>query len=181
MNKISMIAVLGGLLAFSATANAAGESTFSVGYAQSHVKVNGNKLDENPKGFNLKYRYEIDGDWGVIGSFAYTHQGYDFYYGSNKVGNADLDYYSLTVGPTYRFNEYISAYGLLGIAHGKEKSNAAVGYYSYDYNESKTALAYGVGLQVNPVQNIAIDASYEYSKLNDFKVGTWMIGVGYRF
>lgn len=42
-------------------------------------------------------------------------------------------------------------------------------------------MAYGVGVQFNPLPNIAIDASYEHTKLSDIKVGTWMLGVGYRF
>lgn len=168
------------IVVFSAmTANvyATDESTVSVGYAQSHVKVDGNKLDEKPKGFNLKYRYEIDDNWGVLASFAYTHQGYDFYHGGSKVGTGDLDYYSWTMGPAYRFNDYISAYGLIGGAKGRVKVSTSYG----SEKESKTSLAYGAGLQFNPYPNIAIDASYEYSKLGDFKVGTWMIGAGYRF
>ncbi|MCC8465418.1 Ail/Lom family outer membrane beta-barrel protein [Photorhabdus bodei] len=175
-------AVAVGLSVFTFAANA-GEHTISGGYAQSHVKFDGEKLDENPKGFNLKYRYELDDNFGVIGSFTLTHQGYDYYYGSRKIGTGDLDYYSLMVGPTYRFNEYVSVYGLVGAAHGKEeaKGNAAVLGYDVEYKESKTSAAYGLGLQFNPMPNWVIDASYEYSKLGDFKVGTWVIGAGYRF
>ncbi|PQQ39695.1 attachment protein [Photorhabdus luminescens] len=177
-------AVAVGLSVFSFAANA-GEHTISGGYAQSHVKVDGEKLDENPKGFNLKYRYELDNNWGVIGSFTLTHQGYDYYDGSKKVGTGDLDYYSLMAGPTYRFNEYVSVYGLVGAAHGKVKENSQISIlgfnYSYEYEESKTSAAYGLGLQFNPMPNWVIDASYEYSKLGDFKVGTWVIGAGYRF
>jgi len=177
MNRISIAVAFLGAIAFSSTANAENESTISVGYAQSHVKFDGETLKEHPKGVNLKYRYEIDSNWGVIGSFTYTHQDYNFYFNNRNVGNGDLDYYSLTAGPVYRFNDYISAYGLVGAAHGKE----SVDVYSEKYSESKTAVAYGAGLQINPVKNIAIDASYEYSKLDDVKVGTWMLGVGYRF
>ncbi|MCT8341619.1 MULTISPECIES: Ail/Lom family outer membrane beta-barrel protein [Photorhabdus] len=175
-------AVAVGLSVFTFAANA-GESSISGGYAQSHVKVDGEKLDENPKGFNLKYRYELDNNFGVIGSFTLTHQGYNYYYGSRKIGTGDLDYYSLMAGPTYRFNEYVSVYGLVGAAHGKEKAkgNAAVLGYDVEYKESKTSAAYGLGLQFNPMPNWVIDASYEYSKVGDYKIGTWVIGAGYRF
>ncbi|WGL97231.1 Ail/Lom family outer membrane beta-barrel protein [Arsenophonus sp. aPb] len=178
MKKILIVSSIVSAFTFSSfNANAIEENTLSVGYAQSSAKVNGKKIDDDAKGFNIKYRYEIDNDWGVIGSFAYTHLGYNFYYGNMKFADAKLDYYSLNVGPTYRFNEYISAYGLVGVAHGKVEARAM----GYSDDDSSTGFVYGVGLQFNPVKNIAIDASYEYTKLDDFKVGTWMVGVGYRF
>ncbi|PHM60086.1 Ail/Lom family outer membrane beta-barrel protein [Xenorhabdus ishibashii] len=180
MKKIVLATLaVAGISVLSMSAHAAGESTISVGYAQSHVKIAGDKLDENPKGFNVKYRYELDNDWSVIGSFAYTHQGYEYYYGGYKTATIDLDYYSLTAGPAYRINEYVSAYGLIGSAHGKMEAKNRVNGYSH--SESKTELAYAAGLQINPIPNMAIDASYEYSKLGEVKVGTWVIGVGYRF
>ncbi|CAM3806898.1 Ail/Lom family outer membrane beta-barrel protein [Xenorhabdus thuongxuanensis] len=166
-----------GISALSMNVYATGESTISVGYAQSHVKITGDKLDENPKGFNVKYRYEFDNDWSVIGSFVYTHQGYEYYYDGYKTATIDLDYYSLTAGPAYRINEYVSAYGLIGSAHGKAEAKSG----GYSHSESKTELAYAAGLQINPIPNMAIDASYEYSKIGEVKVGTWVIGVGYRF
>ncbi len=165
---------------------AASENSISIGYAQSHVKENGYTLDNDPKGFNLKYRYELDDNWGVIGSFAYTHQGYDFFYGSNKFGHGDLDYYSVTMGPSFRINEYVSLYGLLGAAHGKVLLGAAHGkvkssVFDGSVSTSKTSMAYGAGVQFNPLPNFVIDASYEYSKLDSVKFGTWMLGAGYRF
>ncbi|CDH03764.1 Ail/Lom family outer membrane beta-barrel protein [Xenorhabdus bovienii] len=171
--------VAAGMSIVSMGACAAGESTISAGYAQSHVKSGGDKLKENPKGFNIKYRYEFDNNWSVIGSLAYTHQGYEYYYGGHKTGTVDLDYYSLTAGPAYRINEYVSAYGLVGSGHGKVEAKNKINGSSH--SENKTELAYAAGLQINPIPNIAIDASYEYSKLGEVKVGTWMIGVGYRF
>ncbi|WP_036768099.1 Ail/Lom family outer membrane beta-barrel protein [Photorhabdus australis] len=165
----SVVAV--GLSVFAFAANA-GESTISGGYAQGHVKYDGNKPNKDPKGFNIKYRYELDDHFGVISSATYT--GYDFKYGDKKLTKLDMDYYSLMAGPTYRFNEYVSVYGLVGAARGKVKG-------PNDYSESKTSVGYGAGLQFNPMPNLAIDASYEYSKLGDLKVGTWVVGVGYRF
>ncbi|HGJ5898912.1 Ail/Lom family outer membrane beta-barrel protein [Arsenophonus apicola] len=59
---------------------------------------------------------------------------------------------------------------------------------NFYFKDTETELVYGVGLQINPVKNIAIDVAYEYSKLSfehsnlrDIKFGTWMLGVGYRF
>ncbi|WP_016674751.1 Ail/Lom family outer membrane beta-barrel protein, partial [Yersinia pestis] len=51
----------------------------------------------------------------------------------------------------------------------------------YGKKEEQDSLAYGVGMQFNPLNNIAIDASYEYTKLKDANIGTWVLGIGYRF
>ena len=147
------------------------------GYAQSNVKADGENLKDDSTGFNVKYRYELNENLGVVSSFTYTGASYNYYFGGYKIGNVDLDYYSISAGPSYRFNDYVSAYGLLGIAHGRVEANAL----GFSDSESKTSATYGVGLQFNPVPNWAIDTSYEYSKLGDVKVGTWMVGIGYRF
>ncbi|EQB99008.1 Ail/Lom family outer membrane beta-barrel protein [Photorhabdus temperata] len=177
----SVVAV--GLSVFAFAANASGESTISGGYAQSHVKTDNKDFeklfDGNPKGFNLKYRYELDNNFGVISSFTYTYLGYDYYQGGKKVAESDMDYYSLMAGPTYRFNEYVSVYGMVGAAHGKVKGSNFI--TSQSDSKSKTSVGYGVGLQFNPMPNWTIDTSYEYSKLDELKIGTWVVGVGYRF
>ncbi|MCW7546564.1 outer membrane beta-barrel protein [Photorhabdus sp. APURE] len=177
----SVVAV--GLSVFAFAANAA-EHTISGGYAQSHAKFGDDKADDHPKGLNLKYRYELDNNWGVISSLTYTYLGYDHYLGGRKIAESSLDYVSLMAGPTYRFNEYVSVYSLVGAAHGKVKVSDFVG--SESFSHSKTSIGYGLGLQFNPVPNWTIDTSYEYAKfddarLGDLKVGTWVVGVGYRF
>nr|CBA76628.1 attachment invasion locus protein [Arsenophonus nasoniae] len=172
---ISSIASILTFIAFSA--NAEGNNTLSMGYAQSNIKVSVGDvnfdLNDSAKGFNIKARHEFNDNWGVMGSFAYTHKGYYF----SDYSTVDIDYYSLSVGPAYRFNEYMSAYGLIGIAHGKAK----VKTFNDSESGSESRLVGGVGLQFNPVENIAIDASYEYTRFGDFKVGTWMLGAGFRF
>ncbi|QAV24511.1 Ail/Lom family outer membrane beta-barrel protein [Proteus hauseri] len=158
-------------------AQAALDNTFSVGYAQSSVKLDGKKIDDELKGINFKYNYELNDCWGVIGSLTYTKITYNYYGYWGKVGSTEVNYYSLTAGPNYRFNDYLSAYGLIGFGHANQKDN----YFSNKRDYDKTSMAYGLGLQVNPLPNIAIDASYEYSKLDKAKFGTWVLGVGYRF
>lgn len=175
MKKILLAALF--ISALPAIANAAGESTASVGYAQSHATRDKADLDEKPKGFNLKYRYELDDKIGVIGSFTRTSQSYDFYSGDRKVGSGKFDYYSLAGGPSFRFNDYLSAYGLVGASYGKGDASVS----SQSETKSKATMMYGVGLQFNPLPNVAIDASYEYSKLEKVKVDTFVVGVGYRF
>ncbi|WP_193014578.1 MULTISPECIES: Ail/Lom family outer membrane beta-barrel protein [Gammaproteobacteria] len=162
---------------FSFGVQAALDNTLSVGYAQSSIKLDGNKFADNPKGINFKYNHEFDNDWGVIGSLTYTKLTYNFYSRWGKIGSTEIDYVSLTAGPSYRFNDYFSAYGLIGLGHANQEDK----YYYGNDEYSKTSMAYGLGLQVNPIPNVAIDASYEYSKLDDAKFGTWVLGVGYRF
>lgn len=158
-------------------AHATLNSTLSIGYAQSTIKVDGEKIEDNPKGVNLKYNHEINDNWGMIGSFTYTKITYNFYNYWAKVGTSDISYYSLTAGPSYRFNDYVSAYGLIGLGHLYED----VHYYGDHDEYNKTSMAYGLGLQINPIPNLAIDASYEYAKLDEAKFGTWVLGLGYRF
>ncbi|WP_145539274.1 Ail/Lom family outer membrane beta-barrel protein [Yersinia kristensenii] len=156
---------------------AIGESSISLGYAQSHVKANGHSLDKDHKGINVKYRYEVNNDWGMISSFTYTDLDHDYYQGNTKIGEGDSRYYSLTTGPIFRINEYVSLYGLMGVAHGKVKFPTP----DESVSTSKTSMTAGAGIQFNPYPNVVFDASYEYSKLNDVKVGTWILGAGYRF
>lgn len=76
MNKTLLVSSLVACLSIaSVNVYAEGKNSISVGYAQSHVKEDGYKLDKDPRGFNLKYRYEFNNNWGVIGSFAQTRRG----------------------------------------------------------------------------------------------------------
>jgi outer membrane protein X len=36
-------------------------------------------------------------------------------------------------------------------------------------------------MQFNPMENVALDVSYEQSRIRNVDVGTWIAGVGYRF
>lgn len=177
MKKTILATLIMGALISSGANAAVLLNSLSLGYAQSHVKASGESLDDNPSGINIKYRFEVNDNWGVVSSFVYTGQNYDFYYAGRKVGDAELDYYSLSAGPAYRINNYVSVYGLLGAANGRVESNLM----GHSASESKTSAVYGAGLQFNPAPNWVVDASYEYTKLGDVKVGTWMAGVGYRF
>ncbi|RLM25319.1 attachment protein [Brenneria alni] len=180
MKNLSIIACVFSGLAFSSSVFAAGESTLSIGYAQSDVKYESESPKDDPSGFNLKYRYEINDNWGVIGSFTYTGSDSNYSSGDSR-SSLDLKYYSLGVGPTYRFNDYISAYALLGIGYGKAEFEYEDSLIRAWAEEDKTYVTGGVGLQFNVTPNFAIDASYEYTELDNVEVGTWAVGVGYRF
>ncbi|HEY4468768.1 MAG TPA: Ail/Lom family outer membrane beta-barrel protein [Klebsiella sp.] len=191
MKTLLMTSVLVATLGLSLLAQA-DQQTVTLGYAQS--KVQGLN---NINGVNLKYRYEWDSPVSIIGSFTYMSGKDDYSYLlvkdiiDNKV---DIKYYSLSVGPAYRFNEFISVYGLLGVNRNKVDyrsswTNYESGSYRYMGTETgkinKTSLMYGVGLQINPMKNMTVDIGYEGSSLDEggksYDINGFNIGIGYRF
>ncbi|WP_226569376.1 outer membrane protein OmpX [Mangrovibacter yixingensis] len=169
MKKIACLSALACVLAVSAGTAFAGTSTVTGGYAQSDMQGAANKAG----GFNLKYRYEFDNSpLGVIGSFTYTekNRSEDSVYHKGQ-------YYGITAGPAYRINDWASIYGVIGLGYGK--------FQQTDYPEkadmSDYGFSYGAGLQFNPIENVALDFSYEQSRIRSVDVGTWIAGVGYRF
>lgn len=170
----------------------ADQHTVSLGYAQSKVQDL-----TNINGVNLKYRYEWDSPISVIGSFTYmSGNDNDSYLLTRDIidNNVDIKYYSLSVGPAYRFNQYVSIYGLLGLNYNKvDYSSSWTNYESGSYrymgsetgNIKKTSFMYGVGLQINPVENVVVDIGYEGSSLDggnkSYSINGFNIGIGYRF
>lgn len=158
---------------------------------------------KDPQGMFIRYRYEFDDSWSIIGSLAYAQQDTATKGSGSKV-NADKtknsfngkakvtgDYVSALVGPAYRLNEYVSLYGMAGAAykHVKQEANEhivindrAVSNGSYSHTESKTNLAYSVGAQFNVYEGLVIDAAYEGSSGgSDWKANGFTVGLGYRF
>lgn len=131
--------------------------------------------NEQNGGFNLKYRYEEDNSpLGVIGSFTYTEK-------SRTASSGDYNknqYYGITAGPAYRINDWASIYGVVGVGYGKFQTTE---YPTYKHDTSDYGFSYGAGLQFNPMENVALDFSYEQSRIRSVDVGTWIAGVGYRF
>ncbi|GAB7260513.1 outer membrane protein OmpX [Dickeya ananatis] len=126
-------------------------------------------------GFNLKYRYEFDNSQlGVVGSFTYLQD-------SQTIGTTynKNQYYGFSAGPSFRFNDWASIYGLVGVSAGKFTFNETDG--SSNNRTSDAGFVYGAGLQFNPVQNVAFDVGYEQSRIRSVDVGSWNVGVGYRF
>ncbi len=172
MKKIACLSALAAVLAVSAGTAVAATSTVTGGYAQSDMQGVMNKAN----GFNLKYRYEQDNNpLGVIGSFTYTEKDRSENGAYNKG-----QYYGITAGPAYRLNDWASIYGVVGVGYGKfqqtenESANRTASNSDYGFS-------YGAGLQFNPIENVALDFSYEQSRIRNVDVGTWIAGVGYRF
>lgn len=191
MKTILTASVMVASLGFCTLAQA-DQQTISLGYAQSKVQ----DLN-NINGVNIKYRYEWDSPVSVIGSFTYMSgkDDYSYYLTKDIINNkVDIKYYSLSVGPAYRLNPYISFYGLLGLNYNKVDYKSSWNNYesgSYRYmgdvrgNIKKTSFMYGAGVQINPIENVAVDIGYEGSSLDDgnqsHAINGFNIGVGYRF
>ncbi|MDU5618453.1 MAG: Ail/Lom family outer membrane beta-barrel protein [Klebsiella michiganensis] len=98
---------------------------------------------------------------------------------ANKAGGFNLK---------YRYEQDNNPLGVIGSFTYTEKDRSESGVYkkgqyygitagpAYDYGFS-----YGAGLQFNPIENVALDFSYEQSRIRNVDVGTWIAGVGYRF
>lgn len=169
MKKIACFSALAAILAVTVGSAGASSSTVSGGYAQSDLQGVVNKAN----GFNLKYRYEFDNSpVGVISSFTYTEKDH------NRGGEYNkAQYYGLTAGPAYRINDWASIYGVIGVGYAK----AQFGEIPSTSSNSDYGFSYGAGLQFNPIENVALDFSYEQSRVRSVDIGTWIAGVGYRF
>ncbi|AIJ07355.1 Opacity protein LomR and related surface antigens [Edwardsiella anguillarum] len=156
--------------------------TVSLGYA--HIRPQEEKA---LNGAILGYQYEFDNDWGVLGNVTFAKGGRKE---TDDFAKGDFKYYSLMAGPTYRINEYISVYGQLGLAYfnAKFEANYDDGYSEHS-SASVTALGWGAGFIVNPMDNLAITVGYEGSRFNfngdneGSKASTngFNVSLGYRF
>lgn len=172
MNKIACLSALACILTAS-VGSAVAQSTVTGGYAQSDIQGFGNKA----KGFNLKYRFEDQTNpWGWIASFTYTEKDYT----DNASGYLKGHYYGVTAGPAYRFNDWASIYGVIGIGYGKLQYSSQTLPRDKD-DISDVGFSYGAGMQFNPIDNVAIDVGYEQSRVRSYDIGTWIAGVGYSF
>ncbi|MGL9773817.1 MAG: Ail/Lom family outer membrane beta-barrel protein [Sodalis sp. (in: enterobacteria)] len=133
-----------------------------------------------------------------MGSLSYmTANACSSWAAANKVQN-DLRYrysgVSLTPGPVWRFNDYVSVYGVIGInyddysSHFRQSPFKTGDATATNHSRSelkKTPPAYGAGAQINLVENMVIDLGYEASRFNHGEQtltrNSLLFGVGYRF
>lgn len=177
---------------------------------ESRLKATGNAFsqhadsDKKPQGMFIRYRYELDDTLWVMGSVTYAVGDMDNHFLSgekaknkkdpNKIegrfGNRVKTYYvSLLAGPTIRANEWISAFGLLGVSlHSVENSMYETNKTSISPNQisrkeksTNTSLAYALGLQFNVYEGLVIDAAWAGSGSGDWKSSGFNLGVGYKF
>ncbi len=178
MNINKNLLTLSLLLAAIGSCSMAEADTQTVSLGYSNAKMDGFK---NIHGVTAKYHYQPENSLGFISSLTYM-DGTEKFNDYGDKGKVQLKYYSLLVGPSYRVNEFISLYGLVGAAHGKEKGsliNAKGVYVSGKIHES--GFAYGAGVQIAPAANWSIDVGYEGSTFREVKINGFNIGLGYHF
>ncbi|MGL9734567.1 MAG: Ail/Lom family outer membrane beta-barrel protein [Symbiopectobacterium sp.] len=152
--------------------------TPSMGYSQGKIPN-----FKNLRGVTAKYHYQPDGSFGFISSLSYMGGEKKFDTDGYK-GEAHLKYYSLLVGPSCRVNEFVSLYGLAGVAHGSGKAKLSGSYDDGDnvsYKGKKSGFAYGSGVQISPAADWSINLGYEGSTIKNMKINGFNIGLGYRF
>lgn len=182
MKKVILLSTLAAALSVSALAHAENSHSVSVGYAYGKLE------DIKMKGVNVKYRYEWESPISVVGSFTYMSAN-QTEFERDWVINTDAKNYSLSVGPAYRFNDYVSIYGLLGINNFKYHSTLGTKNsegINLEGRSTSTSLANtSFGVQVNPIKNMVIDIAYTWAKTSvldeNYNINGFNIGIGYRF
>lgn len=161
--------------------------------------------EKSPQGINIKYRYEITDDFGVITSFTWTRsltntQSFVNVEAVDKntqiknpaaSGRTDIraNYWSVLAGPTWRFNDYVSLYAMTGMgvakvnADFKIKDNLNIGAGNYSVSDSikKISLAWAAGAQFNFNESVTMDVAYEGSGSGDWRSSGMVVGIGLKF
>lgn len=160
-----------------------GLHTLTLGFADSHIRH-----FKNLKGVNAKYRYEIpDLPLSAMVSFtAMNTRGSQSFDEGAVVKNHRVRYYSLMVGPALRVTPWASLYFLGG--PGWESSTNKTNYYHSEkgdwsgrYKISHARFAWGTGVQLNLIDNLAVDVGYQAGRVQKTSSNGFNIGVGYRF
>ncbi|EGO4139663.1 TPA: Ail/Lom family outer membrane beta-barrel protein [Escherichia coli] len=163
---------------------------------------------KDPDGFNVKYRYEITDELGVMTSFTWARYATSNQYIAqqnwhgldptkyptqikNPVGsmttNIKGSYWSLLAGPTWRFNDYVSLYALGGVGVAKlsvdfEINNNISGErLSEKLSDRKTSFAWAAGAQFNIYDDFSFDVGYESSGSGDWRTSGVTVGIGLKF
>jgi opacity protein-like surface antigen len=153
-----------------------GHSYLSLGYATADLEL----IDKgSTTGVSAKYLFEPRGSKvGFAGSVTYTTGDEAITQPMGPSATLNLDYLSVSVGPSYQLTDYLAAYGLLGFAIGDADVNGGPGVHDI-------TLAYGVGVQIRPPGNLFLDVSYEGAGVGrgtQYLDGdTISMGLGYRF
>lgn len=182
--KVVIGCLLSSFLMISANASA-DNHTVSLGYAQSKIQH-----FKDIRGLNAQYRYEWDSPVSVISSVTYmTLKEQNNLSQADSVPKLyekiDFKYYSLLVGPAYRINDYVSLYALAGLAHTENNyQETDLLRHSEKNKANTTSVAYGVGVVINPFENISVNIGYEGTRLKHDEpvaVNGFNIGAGFRF
>lgn len=166
--------------------------SLNIGYSFDSININSFTNLNKPKkfldGINIKYHFESSFPFGIINSlsfsknFSYNYPEYpdNYFYIRNIMKN--LLFMS---GPSYRFNNYISFYGIIGKTFNIYDFNV---FLKKDY--IKIPFYYSLGIQINPINNFVIDISYQRKVYNneiinknktEINSNKFILGLGIRF
>lgn len=159
-----------------------GSTTVSAGYAQ--MKLEG----QNPMhGGVFSVRQELNSQFGILATATYSQGEYDLDKSVKTIlKDVSARYYSVMAGPTLRFNDYLSVYGVMGISQVQYKD---IKHKDFEKTKiKKNAFSWGAGLMINPTEVVSISIGYENSRykikeLNDSRIimDGFIANIGYRF
>lgn len=158
----------------------AANHTIMAGYAATDIKNAKDKLH----GLTVKYRYEGASRIGLLASATVTtneDKEYTLQPGIKFVesGKTTSIYSSLHLGPTYRFNDFVSGYATLGYA---EYSVERKGYGLPKSTSEDESFAIGAGVDFNVTRSLVINTGVELSEhFSDAKATSYSLSLGYRF
>lgn len=155
--------------------------TVTVGYAQAKIKDL-----KNMKGINAQYHYDFNNNLGIAVSGTYMQANDKSNSNQTTTDKLKSKYYSVLAGPEYRINDMVAVYGLVGVSSLKNDRHCENESTICKEKSSHVNLAYGAGVQVNPIKNFAVNVGYEgtRSKIMNGKekaINGINIGVGYSF
>ncbi|HAK8511671.1 TPA: Ail/Lom family outer membrane beta-barrel protein [Salmonella enterica] len=210
--KIAAAILIPCVLGVSGAAIAAnGQSALTVGYAQVHTgalnhvgdtlhlaDMNGRGLSD-PKGVNVRYRYELTDRLGMMASFSFAESKSGDRLALSDTrwheASARMRYLSVMAGPTLRVTDWLSGYVMAGAAYTRlsgfsgdwQRVTGADGLITDelvrgDSNRvSQTRLAYSAGVQVDITDQVVADLAWEGAGSGDWRTSAFIVGIGYRF
>jgi opacity protein-like surface antigen len=137
-------------------------------------------------GFSLQYKFEWRGSRvGLVGSIMHTGHsgGYTVEELPGITVDADMEYNSFAIGPSYRINKYVSLYSQFGVAEGRvevDRVSDSQNSVSIDASTSATAIVYGLGAHLQPDRNLFFNLYYERAA-GDLETDSFSVGLGYMF
>ncbi|OAT21552.1 Ail/Lom family outer membrane beta-barrel protein [Proteus myxofaciens] len=160
--------------------------TFYSGYIYGKIKEN------KANGVIISYRYEPEEKWGLLASILYMKSDFKQFIDESRfktlsIHNQKSKITALLIGPTYRVTPYLSLF----IQAGPKKINYKESIYHPEINTTdstfieSTNMLGQVGIDFNPLKNIAVNLGYFYSNTTvqrrHIELNSLQLSIGYRF
>lgn len=186
MNKLILI-FISLLLTYSPLTHAHTEShSIYTGYLLGKIK------GDTAKGTIISYRYEPESTWGLLVSLLYLKANdkepfNDPRFSLSSTINYKSEAIALLVGPTYRITPQISVYAQMGpstLKHREDKYHPEINITDSHHVDTTSAIGQ-VGVDYNPIKNIALNLGYLYSdstaNKRHLELHSLQLSLGYRF